>query len=118
MINGVLFVGMHADQFEPVDIGHEPITSRWMRRHYGEMFSSTIKVTKGIVSAVRGLGDDSSQFQMDAAVQPGSSGGPIYDGNGNIVGVVIAQLNNLKFAKMTGSMSENVNFGIKASTVR
>ena len=37
----------------------------------------------------------------------------IYDGNGNIVGVVIAQLNKLKFAKMTGSMPENVNFGIK-----
>ena len=34
------------------------------------------------------------------------------------VGVVIAQLNKLKFAKMTGSMPENVNFGIKASTVR
>ena len=65
-----------------------------------------------------GPGDDSRQFQMDTAVQPGSSGGPIYDGNGNIVGVVIAQLNKLKFAKMTGSMPENVNFGIKASTVR
>ena len=64
---------------------------------------------------MRGLGDDSSQFQMDAAVQPGSSGGQIYAGNGNIVG---AQLNKLKFAKMTGSMPENVNFGIKASTVR
>ena len=44
MIDGVLFVGMHADQFEPVaHIEHEPITP------YGEMFSSTIKVTKGIV---------------------------------------------------------------------
>ena len=67
---------------------------------------------------MRGLGDDSSQFQMSAPVQPGSSGGPIYDGNGNIVGGVIAQLNKLKFAKLTGSMPENVNFGIKASTVR
>ena len=65
-----------------------------------------------------GPGDDSRQFQMDTAVQPGSSGGQIYDGNGNIVGVVIAQLNKLKFAKMTGSMPENVSFGIKASTVR
>ncbi len=85
---------------------------------YGDIFSNTIKVTGGMVSAVKGMGDDSGQFQMDAAVQPGSSGGPIYDENGNIVGVVVAQLNKLKVAKAIGSMPENVNFGIKASTVR
>ena len=51
---------------------------------------------------------------MDAAVQPGNSGGPIYDSSGNIVGVVISQLNK----KIFGSLVENVNFGIKASTVR
>jgi hypothetical protein len=31
---------------------------------------------------------------------------------------VIAQLNKLKVAKAIGSLPENVNFGIKASTVR
>jgi len=85
---------------------------------YGELYSNTIKVTGGMVSAVKGMGDNSAQFQMDAAVQPGNSGGPIYDENGNIVGVVIAQLNKLKVAKAIGSLPENVNFGIKASTVR
>ena len=84
----------------------------------GNMVSDTIKVTKGIVSANKGMGDDSSQFQMDAAVQAGNSGGPIYDENGNIVGVVVQQLNKLKVAKVMGSLPENVNFGIKASTVR
>ena len=54
---------------------------------------------------------------MDAAVQPGNSGGPVYDKNENIVGVVVSQLNKLKFAKAIGSLPENFNFGIKASTV-
>jgi len=85
---------------------------------FGEFFSNTIKVTTGVVSATRGAGDDSGQFQLDAAVQPGNSGGPIYDSGGNIVGVVISQLDKLKMAKAIGSMPENVNFGIKASTVR
>jgi S1-C subfamily serine protease len=85
---------------------------------YGDVFSNTIKVTSGIVSATRGAGDDTGQFQLDAAVQPGNSGGPIYDSGGNIVGVVVAQLDKLKMAKAIGSMPENVNFGIKASTVR
>lgn len=85
---------------------------------YGNIFSNAIKVTGGIVSAVRGVGDNTGQFQLDAAVQPGNSGGPIYDENGNIVGVVVAQLNKLTVAEATGSLPENVNFGIKASTVK
>ena len=100
---------------EDVELGEDVLVAGYP---YGEVFSNSIKVTKGIVSANRGLGDDTGQFQIDAAVQPGNSGGPIYDGNGNIVGVVVSQLNKMKFAKRTGSIPENVNFGIKASTVR
>ena len=81
---------------------------------FGDAFSNSIKVTTGVVSSIRGVGDDSGQFQLDAAVQPGNSGGPIYDSSGNIVGVVISQLNKRTF----GSLVENVNFGVKASTVR
>ena len=84
---------------------------------FGDVVSNTIKVTSGIVSATRGAGDGSGQFQLDAAIQPGNSGGPIYDSGGNIVGVVVPQLDKLKMAKAIGLLPENVNFGIKASTV-
>ena len=100
---------------EDVELGEKVLVAGFP---YGDIFSNTIKVTGGMVSANKGMGDDSGQFQMDAAVQPGNSGGPIYDENGNIVGVVVAQLNKRKFEKTVGSMPENVNFGIKGSTVR
>ncbi|MBT2989923.1 MAG: trypsin-like peptidase domain-containing protein [Candidatus Thiodiazotropha sp. (ex Ctena orbiculata)] len=85
---------------------------------YGEFVSSDLKVTSGIVSGVKGLGDDSAQFQLDAAIQPGNSGGPIFDRQGNIVGIVVSQLNKLKMAIASGSLPENTNFAIKAGTVR
>ena len=100
---------------EDVELGEKVMVAGYP---YGDIFSNTIKVTFGNVSANRGMGDDSSQFQIDAAVQSGNSGGPIYDESGNIVGVVVAQLNKLKVAKALGSLPENVNFGIKASTVK
>jgi len=85
---------------------------------FGDIFSDTIKVTFGNVSATKGWGDDSGQFQMDAAVQSGNSGGPVYDENGSIVGVVVAQADRRTAEKTLGVLPENMNFGIKASTLR
>ena len=98
-----------------VELGEDVVVAGFP---FGDIFSNTIKITKGVVSAKRGMGNDSGQFQIDAAVQKGSSGGPIYDENGNIIGVVVSQLNKLKVAKAIGSLPENVNFGIKASAVK
>ena len=48
-------------RFEDLELGERVLVAGYP---YGEIFSSTIKVTGGMVSAMRGLGDDSSQFQM------------------------------------------------------
>jgi S1-C subfamily serine protease len=100
---------------DAVELGEDVVVAGFP---FGDIFSNTIKITKGVVSAKRGIGDDTGKFQIDAAVQPGNSGGPIYDGNGNIIGVVVSQLNKLRVAEAIGSLPENVNFGIKASTVK
>jgi len=115
---GIKVVPLASDgllRLDDIELGEKVMVAGYP---YGDIFSDTIKVTFGNVSATRGMGDDSGQFQLDAAVQPGNSGGPIYDEKGNIVGVVVSQLNKLKVAKAIGSMPENVNFGIKTSTVR
>ena len=76
----------------------------------GNMVSDTIKVTKGIVSATKGMDNDVSQFEIDAVIRKGNSGGPIYDKRGNIVGVAVSRLNV--------NRTDTINFGIKGSTVK
>jgi serine protease Do len=48
---------------------------------------------KGYVSSKTGYsGNDSTQYQVSIDVNPGNSGGPLLDQNGNIVGVITAKL--------------------------
>ena len=65
------------------------------------------KVTKGIVSSLSGFKGQSDNFQMDAAIQGGNSGGPVVDELGNVIGVSVATLRG----------GQNVNYAIKMDVV-
>jgi len=51
-----------------------------------------IKLTNGLISSKSGFQGDVTSYQISAAVQPGSSGCPLFDKNGNVIGVVNARL--------------------------
>ena len=59
---------------------------------FGRRISTGVKVTKGIISSLTGIGNNFSNIQIDAALQPGNSGGPILDDKGNVVGVAVARI--------------------------
>jgi S1-C subfamily serine protease len=82
-----------------------------------EALSSAGNTTLGNVTALAGLRDDSRYIQISAAVQPGNSGGPAIDEAGRLMGVVVAKLNALAIARVTGDIPQNVNFAIKVSTL-
>ena len=82
------------------------------------MLASEANVTRGNVSALAGPGDDRRLFQMTAPVQPGSSGGPVLDLAGRVVGVTVARLDALTVARATGAIPQNVNFAVGAGTAR
>jgi len=75
-------------------------------------------VTTGSVSALAGIHNDPAVLQMSAPVQQGSSGGPLFDGGGNVVGIVVTKLNARIVAEETGDLPENVNFALKGERVR
>jgi S1-C subfamily serine protease len=85
---------------------------------YAGLLATAPQVTTGTVTALAGIGDDTRLLQITAAVQPGNSGGPLFDLSGNVVGTVVSTLDSLVVAKATGSIPQNVNFAIKAGVVR
>ena len=94
------------------------LTNVYVAGHpFGQDISSSVKVTKGIVSSLRGLENNFSNLQIDAALQPGNSGGPIINNKGNVIGVAVAKLDLDKIVEEYGVVPENVNFGVKANVV-
>ena len=76
----------------------------------GKKISASIKATSGTVTALAGLGDNYAEFQTDAALNSGNSGGPIINEFGNVVGVAVS--------KIQQEGVESFNFGVKSSVLK
>jgi S1-C subfamily serine protease len=77
----------------------------------GSDLGEAVKVTKGIISSVIG-GYNPTQFQFDAAISGGNSGGPIVRPHGVVVGVAVSTWKQRKVGD-----SQNINFGIKVQSL-
>jgi len=82
-----------------------------------DTLSDSVKLTKGIVSALAGPNNNFAMIQIDAALQPGNSGGPVLNMNGLVVGIATSGLSKLKMAKEQKILPENVNFAVAAPTI-
>ena len=67
-----------------------------------------IKLTTGVISAKSGYEGNTSMYQVSAPVQPGNSGGPLFDKKGNLIGIICAHHRD----------AENASYAIKASCLR
>jgi S1-C subfamily serine protease len=82
------------------------------------VLSSGGNLTPGVVSALTGLGNNTNQIQITAPIQPGSSGSPVLNKKGEVVGVVAMKLSDSKMAKATGQIGQNVNFAVSGQTLK
>lgn len=75
------------------------------------------KVTDGIINSFSGLKNKDNWFQISVPIQGGNSGGPLVNDNGEVIGVIVASLDDQKFYSNTGSMPQSVNYAIKSKVL-
>jgi S1-C subfamily serine protease len=73
------------------------------------LMGNNYKVTDGIISSNSGLLDDVRFYQITAPIQPGNSGGPLFNKDGNVIGITTS--------KLVKSDIDNVNYAIKIAYV-
>ena len=77
-----------------------------------QVMGDEIKFTDGKISSKTGIEGDITVYQISVPIQPGNSGGPLFDNKGNLVGITSSGLNKEYFN------SENVNYAIKTTYLK
>ena len=75
-----------------------------------DVLGTGVKVTTGIISSMSGYKGNDTNLQFSAAIQPGSSGGPLVDQFNRLVGVTTSAL--------IGEDIQNLNFAVKAANIQ
>lgn len=70
------------------------------------MLGTEIKYTRGDISALSGAEGDLTTYTLSLSIQPGNSGGPLFDFNGNLIGITNA--------KIVSPDVDNVSYAIKS----
>ena len=65
-------------------------------------------VSRGIVTSIRSMDEGHKLIQMDAAISPGSSGGGVFNKDGELIGISVGYIKN----------AQNINFAIPINYVR
>jgi S1-C subfamily serine protease len=77
-----------------------------------------LNISTGSVSALAGLGGGPKLMHISVPVRPGSSGGPLLDSAGNVMGVIVGKINTIKVVRVSEDIPQSINFAITNTTAR
>lgn len=87
--------------FKSAEVGSEVFTLGYPLI---DKMGTEIKVTSGIISSRSGYQGDKTTYQISAPIQPGNSGGPLFNEKGEVIGITNAKLKG----------AENASYAIKS----
>jgi hypothetical protein len=78
-----------------------------------DILGQEVKATFGRVNALSGARGDGRFLQIDAAIQPGSSGGPVLNALGEVVGMATRSADEALIRRKYRATPQNVNYALK-----
>jgi S1-C subfamily serine protease len=75
------------------------------------------RYSEGFVNSLSGISNDPRVFQVSIPIQPGNSGGPIFNEKGELIGIATSSIDSVQTQKVFGATPQNVNFAIKSSHI-
>jgi S1-C subfamily serine protease len=96
--------------YKTLDVGEEVFTLGYPMI---DVMGEEQKFTDGRISAKSGIDGDITTYQITTPIQPGNSGGPLFDSEtGSIIGIVSSTLNRDIYN------AENVNYALKSNLLK
>ncbi len=99
----------------PLKLGSRVFTLGFPRL---DIMGSSPKLSEGVISGINGPPDDPDSYQTTVPIQPGNSGGPLLNMNGEVVGVVKSMLGVRDENQGSIYVLPNVSCALKIKCVR
>ena len=80
-----------------------------------DLLGDEAKYSEGVINAVSGIGGEQSLLQMSVNIQPGNSGGPLINDDGEVVGIITSTAAVEQFYRDTGAFPQSINWAVKSS---
>lgn len=78
-----------------------------------DLLGNAPKYTSGDISSLSGIANDDISMQITVPIQPGNSGGPLLNKEGQLIGVITSTAAVKAFLNNTGTIPQNINWAVK-----
>lgn len=98
-----------------VKLGDKVFTIGYPASH---LLGKSPKYSEGVINSIKGISDNPAYFQISVPIQPGNSGGPLFNERGEVIGITTSSLDSGLAKDSMGALPQNVNYAVKSLLIK
>ena len=98
-----------------VKLGDKIFTIGYPASH---LLGKSPKYSEGVINSIWGISDNPAYFQISVPIQPGNSGGPLFNERGEVIGITTSSLDSDLAKDAMGAVPQNINYAVKSLLIK